>query len=104
MTGKNKKGLWSEVKTALQSKTMSEQIDLVRDLYRLSNDNRRFLHTRVLDPSLEFAEYRRQVANSIAPDPFSRGRISISEAKSAIRAYRDASGDLDGTLDLIVFL
>jgi len=97
-----KKGSWSDVKTALKSKTTGEQIDLVRDLYRLSTDNRRFLHTRLLDPSVEFAEYRRQVADSIAPDPFGRGRISIAEAKSAIRAYRDASGDMAGTLDLML--
>ena len=102
MTGKKARS-WSDVKAVLQSRSPGELVTLVRDLYRLSADNRRYLHTRVLDVSAESEWYKRRVADSIAPDITAHGqcKVRISDAKNAIRDYRLASGDVAGTLDLM---
>jgi len=92
---------WSDVKVALSAKPVRALIDIIRDLYRLNSDNRRFLHTRCLDASTELEGFRRQVADSIFPDPLGRHPVSISDAKRAIREYACASGDAVGTLDLM---
>ena len=103
MKGKQR-GSWSDVKVALQSWSTRELIDLVRDLYRLNSGNRRYLHTRLLDPDSELQWYKRRVVDSVAPDvkPYGRCRVRLSEAKNAIREYRLASSDPRGTLDLML--
>ncbi len=101
MSREKKLRSWSHVKAALSAKHTPALINLIRDLYRLNSDNRRFLHARCLDAGAELEDFRRQVADSIFPDPFSRRPISIANAKRAIREYERASGDAVGTLDLM---
>jgi len=92
---------WSDVKASLSARTDPALIDLIRDLYRLNSDNRRFLHARCLSADTELKHFLRQVADSIFPDPLSKHAVSISNAKRAIREYERASGDATGTLELM---
>ena len=48
------------------------------------------------------AKYQRLVADAVFPDPLSTRRISLRDANAAIAEYRRSTGDLDGTVDLMV--
>ena len=47
-------------------------------------------------------KYRSLVADAIYPDPFSRRRISVRDAGAVITEYRRSTGDLVGTVDLML--
>jgi hypothetical protein len=42
------------------------------------------------------------VADAVFPDPFSRRRVSLRDATAAITEYRRSTGDLAGTVDLML--
>ena len=46
--------------------------------------------------------YRRLVADAVFPDPLSRRRVSLRDANAAISGYRRSTGDLAGTVDLML--
>jgi ribosomal protein L29 len=91
---------WGQVKQRLARMSVAELLSLIRDLQKLSADNRRFLETRLLSPNGEIERYRRQVAEAIYPDTFSRRPISIAAARRAIRQYEAATDDPISALDL----
>ena len=75
-------------------------MDILRDLYQVSAENRRFLEARILSPSGEIGRYRDLVRDAINPDPMSRRVISIAEAKRLIREYEKATHNPVGLADL----
>jgi hypothetical protein len=77
-------------------------VRLIGDLYRASSANRRFLDARLMPESAGVESYRRIVAGAIYPDPFSKRPISIRDAAAAITDYKRATGDLAGTVDLML--
>ena len=93
---------WSAVKGKLSALPRAALVALARDLYRASPENRRFLHARLLGPAVEIAKYRELVREAIYPDAFSRRSVRLGEAQRLIRHYRQATGDLSGTLDLLL--
>ena len=93
---------WSAVKDQLKALPRDSLIALARDLYRASPENRRFLHARLLGPAVEIAKYRELVRDAIYPDAFSRRPVRLAEAQRLVRHYRQATGDLSGTLDLLL--
>jgi hypothetical protein len=46
--------------------------------------------------------YRRLFADAVYPDPFSRRPVSLRDASTAITEYRRSTGDLSGTVDLML--
>ena len=42
------------------------------------------------------------VADAVYPDPFSRRRVSLRDATTAITEYRRSTGDVPGTVDLML--
>ncbi len=101
VTRSNKRG-WSEIKAHLRTLDHRSLLALVGDLYRASEDNRRFLHARLLEPKTELSEHRRLISAAVFPDPFSRRPIRIGEAKRLIREYNLATGDAGRTVDLML--
>jgi hypothetical protein len=93
---------WSAVKDQLKALPRDSLIALARDLYRASSENRRFLHARLLGPAIEIAKYRELVREAIYPDALSRRPVRLGEAQRLVRHYRQATGDLSGTLDLLL--
>jgi hypothetical protein len=47
-------------------------------------------------------KYRHLVADAVFPDPFSRRRVSLRDATAAITEYRRSTGDVAGTVDLML--
>ena len=93
---------WAEVKTRLETFDRKGFVSLVRDLYEASPANRRFLDSRVVPASHAIEKYCRLVADAIYRDPFSRRRISVRDAGAVITEYRRSTGDLAGTVDLML--
>ena len=102
MAPTSKNHVWTDVKAALAARSTTDLVALLRDLYQVSPENRRFLHGRLLGPKVEIEKYRTLIADAVYPDPLSQGRIRISEAQRLIRHYYKATGDLPGVVDLML--
>ena len=91
---------WTELKRRIQGSDAGQLLELIRDLYQLNSDNRRFLEARFLMSEANLERYRRLVSEAIFPDPFGRRKTSIAEAKRLIREYEKATGDAVGVTEL----
>lgn len=93
---------WADVKKRLEPLDRSGLVGLVHDLYEANTANRRFLEARLLPSPNALEKYRKLVANAVFPDPFSRRRVSLRDGTEAITEYRRSTGDVAGTVDLIL--
>jgi hypothetical protein len=75
---------------------------LIRDLYNLDAVNRRALHARFASNSTTLDQYRRLVRAAVFPDPLSQRPIRLRDASATIREYARATGDVAGTIDLML--
>lgn len=97
---------WSDLKKVLQDAEKNELIDLIRDLYKRSADDRRFITARymgVVNGDLKeqmLEKYQKIIVNEFFPER-GEGKLRYSVAKKAISDYSKASGDPKGTLDLM---
>jgi hypothetical protein len=100
---------WPDVKTRIRSRSGRELLGLIRDLYKQSAECRSFLNARLLTdaeghPSeATRASFRVRFRAAF----FGRGRspsfdLRLADARRAIREYRGATRDLQGTLDLML--
>jgi len=78
---------WQNVRRQLDDWSKPALIALVKDLYDASPDNRDFLLARFQ-------------AEEIPTRGF--GKLKLAEARKAIRDYRKATGNLIGTIDLML--
>lgn len=104
MVKRKKKGpTWSDVKTELVNSDKKQLLNLVADLYRLSNENKVFLHSRfkVGDNSLD--PYKKIIEECMNPDIYSNKPIQISKAKKAISSYSKAVRDPLGEAELMTY-
>lgn len=65
---KSKKQSWIDVKKSIGSFERSQLIDLVKDLYQLSEENKTFLHARCLVGDDSLKRYKKIIFNSLYPD------------------------------------
>jgi hypothetical protein len=101
IAAKNQAG-WAAVRKKLDAFDRAGLLVLVHDLYDASALNRRFLEARLLSSPAFLEEYRRLVADAVYPDPFSRRPVSVRDATATITEYRRSTGDLTGTVDLML--
>jgi len=95
---------WSAIRRRLDAQSKQALLALVKDLYDASSGNRDFLHARVQaeagdDTAVE--RYRRTIIEQFFP-PRGFGKLKLAEARKAIRDYRKATGNLEGTIDLML--
>jgi len=93
---------WATVKASLDSIDRPGLLGVIRDLYEASTLNRRFLHARFVQAAPVIEEYRRLVRSALFPDPFSHRPIRLRDGTAAISEYKRATGDLAGTVDLML--
>ena len=48
------------------------------------------------------AKYHRLVSDAVFPDPLSRRRVALRDATAVITEYRRSTGDIAGTVDLML--
>ena len=101
---KSKKPTWIDVKRSLKTNENSNLIELVKDLYELSDENRNFLHARFIAGSLSFSKYRKIISDSLYPDIFNEvDDFNFDGAKEAIEVYVKATNDNEGAADLMIY-
>lgn len=103
MTGKTTdRPTWNDVKRAISDIDYKEQVKLIRDLYRLSNTNKDFMHARFEIGDDPLSPYRDIIEDSLYPDVMYDKPIRISRAKRAVSEYSKAVGDALGEVELMV--
>ena len=102
MASSRKRSRWTEVKARLDAFDRRGLLGLVGDLYEASASTRRFLHARLLPSDAEIEEYQQLVSEAVFPDPLSRRPIRLRDGSAAITEYRRSTGDLAGTVRLML--
>ncbi len=96
-------GGFSGLRARLVRQGPDSLVRLIGELYRLSEENRRYLHSRLDNPAIQLPRYRQLVAEALWPDPLAKNAdVRIADAKKAISQYQRATGDVAGTLDLML--
>jgi hypothetical protein len=75
---------------------------LIHDMYEIDGLTRRVLHERFAPNTATFQRYRNLVRAAVFPDPLSYRSIRLREAAATIREYQRATGNLTGTVDLML--
>jgi len=91
---------WSTIKRGLAAASSTELLNLVRDLYQASPENRRFLHARLTPQPAIVEGYRQRVVEAVFPDPLGKKQVRVGEAERLIRHFRRATSDLASVTDL----
>jgi hypothetical protein len=99
-------GGWSSIRAKLNDWTKPAVVALVKDLYDHAAENRDFLEARFQadeDGGAALEKYRRKIIEQFFPRYGNGiGKLKLGEARKAIRDYRKATGNLAGTLELMV--
>lgn len=93
---------WARVKASLEGLDRIGLMALIRDLYEIDDLNRRVLHERFTPNDATFQRYRDLVRASVFPDPLGKQPIRLRQATATIREYQLATGNLTGTVDLML--
>ena len=104
MTNATKKpGGWSTVRQHLTTWEKSELLALVKDLYEVAAENRDFVHARCQagEGGEALEKYRSKIVEQFFPER-GDGKLKLGEARKAIRDYRKATGNLPGTVELLM--
>jgi len=105
MTNSTKKpGGWSAARQHLATWNKAALLALVKDLYEATAVNRDFIQARCQadehgGEALE--KYRRKIVEQFFPAR-GFGKLKLGEARKAIRDYRKATGNLAGTVELLM--
>ena len=99
---KKKSASWVDVKVRLDRMDRTGLVGVIKDLYEAGDLNRRFLHARFVSTAPVLEEYRRLVRAAVFPDPFSQRPIRLRDGTATIAEYKRATGDLAGTVDLML--
>lgn len=104
-----KRPSWSVLKKHLTERTQAELLALVKDLFDRSADNRAFIAARLLAGGEDAADswitrpYRQRIHDAFYnKGGWPRARLGLADARKAIRDYRKASGDVPGTVELML--
>jgi hypothetical protein len=99
-----KPGGWSTVRQQLAAWEKPALLALLKDLYEADGETRDFVHARCQagkcgGEALE--TYREKIIDQFFPSR-GDGKLNLKEARKAIRDYRNATGDIPGTAELML--
>jgi hypothetical protein len=94
---------WIDVKRNIKDFNKGQLIDLIRDLFRLSANNKEFFHTRFSLSEDLLESYRRIIQDAIHPYLEDNETLDIGRAEDAIERYSKAIDDVKGETELMVF-
>lgn len=95
---------WSSIRPQLTALEKPALLALVKDLYQADSANRDFLHARYNpqgggEEALE--TYRKKIEDQFFPAR-GFGKLKLAQARKAIRDYQKATGQLIGTVELMM--
>jgi hypothetical protein len=100
---KRKSPTWTDVKAMLVNLDQKQLLKLIADLYKFSDENKTFLHTRFSVGEDQLGSYKKIIDDFLFPDVFSNKPIQVAKAKKAISSYSKALGDDLGQAELMVY-
>ena len=100
---KKKTHSWVDVKRNIKSFNKDQLIELIGDLYRLSENNKEFFHTRFLLNEDPLESYKRIIQDALHPYLEDNETLDIGRAEDAIVRYSKAIDDVKGETELMVF-
>jgi hypothetical protein len=105
MTNATKKpGGWSAVRQQLANWEKPVLLALLKDLYEAAGGNRDFIHARSKAEECGgevLEKYRGKIVGQFFPAR-GDGKLKLGEARKAIRDYRKATGNIQGTTELLM--
>jgi len=99
-----KTGGWSTVRSQFASWDQPALLALVKDLYDAAAQNRDFIQARCHAGESDGAvleKYRGKIVEQFFPAR-GDGKLKLAQARKAIRDYRKATGNLPGTVELLM--
>jgi hypothetical protein len=96
---------WTAIKRHLKDWDAAQLTALVKDLYDSSPDNRTFLEARTqaaTSGGAALETYRARIVEQFFPKRGGFGKLKMAEARKAIREYKKAPGNAEGTLELLL--
>lgn len=99
------KVLWSELKRHLSRYSPVQLLEIISELHSLSADNKRFIEAKVINDNAAVEKYRDIISKSISTDaPWKKSQqLSLKTAKKAISDYKKATGNIENTIDLMIY-
>ena len=98
-----KKPCWDDIETSIEQFKKNQLVDLIRDLYRLSPENKDFFHTRFSTGEDSLPRYKKIIQNSIHPYLEDHEPLEIEKANDAINRYSKAVDNPIGEAELRIF-
>jgi hypothetical protein len=95
---------WSAVKQRIKTWDTAQLTALIKDLYDSSSDNRAFLDARLQADDgggAALETYRQRIVQQFFPKR-GFGQLKLAEARKAIRDYKRATGNVEGTIELLL--
>jgi hypothetical protein len=101
---KSKKPAWIDVKRSIINIEVSQTVELVKELYQLSDENMNFLHARFLGGTTSLKKYRKVILDSLYTDVLDDDdNFEFEKADKAIKTYAKATKDNEGVADLMIY-
>ncbi len=94
---------WIDVKRNIKSFNNTQLLELIGDLYRLSENNKEFFHARFSLSEDPLESYKRIIQDAIHPYLEDNETLDIGRAEDAIERYSKAIDDVKGETELMVF-
>ena len=99
-----KKSCWGDIETPIKQLSKDQLIDLLRDLYRLSPENKDFFHTRFSTVEADpLPRYKKIIQHAIHPYLEDDESLEIEKANDAINRYVKAVDNPVGEAELRIF-
>lgn len=95
---------WSKVKAKITNLAGKDNLKLIKDLYELSDQNASFMEARFLTGSIDTLKpYKKIIEDAMYPDVTKGHDVSLATGKKAISDYKKSTGDIYGTIELMMF-
>lgn len=99
-----KKPNWNNVKKSIKEYEVNQLIELVEDLYQLSEENKIFLHARLIKSVDSLQKYKRIISEELYPDVLRKdNHFDFDKAEKAIKDFAKATGNDESTVDLMIY-
>jgi len=101
---KLKEPTWIDVKRSIKDIEGSKLIELVKELYQLSDENKNFLHARFNGGIASIKKYKKIIYDSLYLDVLDdSNNFDFDKADKAINTYAKATNDNEGIIDLMIY-
>lgn len=100
---KKKNPSWVDVKRKIKGFNKDQLLELIGDLYRLSENNQDFFHARFLLGEDPLESYKQIIKDALHPYLEENELLDIERAENAIARYSKATAGVNGETELMIF-